>query len=100
MGALKEALEAGGITVATYTGLDTRDTRNQNKEAFLRVRADGPDVLIGSQAIATGVDGLQDVCHTMVVNLLPMTHAGWKQLRGRLYRSGQNTQVEIFVPFA
>jgi len=40
------------------------------------------DVLIASQIIGTGVDGLQKVCRVLVVNLLPMTHAEWHQLRG------------------
>ena len=31
-----------------------------------------------------GFDGLQKVCRALVVNLLPMTHAEWYQLRGRL----------------
>ena len=55
-------------------------------------------VMIGSQAIATGVDDVQTVCHTMIINLLPMTNAEYRQLRGRLLRIGQKAQqVRIVI---
>jgi hypothetical protein len=47
------------------------------------------DVLIGTRAIGTGVDGLQQVCNRLIVNVLPWTRAEFDQLRGRIYRQGQ-----------
>ena len=57
------------------------------------------DVLIGSSAIGTGVDGLQQVCNRLIINVLPWTAAGYEQLKGRIYRQGQvSDRVQIVVP--
>lgn len=56
------------------------------------------DVLIGTRAISTGVDGLQNVISRMIINLLPETFAEWKQLLGRLFRIGQHNHVDVVVP--
>jgi hypothetical protein len=40
-------------------------------------------------AVATGVDGLQQVCNRLIINVLPWTHAEFEQLIGRIYRQGQ-----------
>jgi hypothetical protein len=56
------------------------------------------DVLIGSSAVATGVDGLQQVCNRLIINVLPWTHAEFEQLIGRIYRQGQQNPVTIVIP--
>ena len=57
------------------------------------------DVLIGSSAIGTGVDGLQAVCQRLVVNVLPWTHAEFEQLKGRIFRQGQHAEkVTVVIP--
>ena len=65
-------------------------------EAF---KAGRVDVLIASiGTLGTGVDGLQHVCHNMVVASLPWTAADWRQLIARLARSGQQHTVRVTVP--
>jgi hypothetical protein len=57
------------------------------------------DVLIGTSAIGTGVDGLQQVCNRLIVNVLPWTRAEFDQLRGRIYRQGQKQdKVTVVLP--
>jgi hypothetical protein len=61
------------------------------------------DVLIGSSAIGTGVDGLQHVCNQLIINVLPWTHAEFEQLKGRIYRQGQrqdNVTLIISLTYA
>jgi len=57
------------------------------------------DVLIGTSALATGVNGLQTVCNRMIITSLPWTSAAYEQLVGRIYRQGSKfNQIEIFIP--
>lgn len=82
------------LRVETYTGEQPVQSREDVKSRFIKGEI---DVLIGSQAICTGVDGLQEACCCMVINLLPMTHGEWEQLKGRLFRAGQKGVVEVFI---
>jgi hypothetical protein len=88
---LWEALVGDGWKVAFYTGED-----KSGLDDFL----DGDiDVLIGSSAIGTGVDGLQRVCNRLIVNVLPWTAAEFEQLKGRIYRQGQGREsVTLILP--
>jgi len=88
---LKNALEADGWRVGFYTGED-----KSGLPGFLKGKI---DVLIGSSAIGTGVDGLQHVCNQLIINVLPWTHAEFEQLKGRIYRQGQvNNKVKMVIP--
>jgi superfamily II DNA or RNA helicase len=88
---LRHALEADGWKVAFYTGED-----KSGLDGFLEGDV---DVLIGSSAIGTGVDGLQRVCNRLIVNVLPWTAAEFEQLKGRVYRQGQSREnVTLIVP--
>jgi hypothetical protein len=88
---LREALAADGWKVAFYTGED-----KSGLDGFLEGDV---DVLIGSSAIGTGVDGLQRVCNRLIVNVLPWTAAEFEQLKGRVYRQGQGREsVTLIVP--
>ena len=88
---LREGLEADGWRVGFYTGDD-----KSGLNAFLRGDL---DVLIGTGAIGTGVDGLQHVCDQLIVNVLPWTSAGFEQLKGRIFRQGQRSdKVRMFIP--
>ena len=88
---LYDALTEDGWSVGFYTGDD-----KSGLDAFV----DGSlDVLIGSSAISTGVDRLQEVCNRLIINVLPWTHAEYLQLKGRIYRQGQKQdKVEVIVP--
>jgi superfamily II DNA or RNA helicase len=88
---LRDTLEADGWKVAFYTGED-----KSGLDGFLKGDV---DVLIGSSAIGTGVDGLQRVCNRLIVNVLPWTAAEFEQLKGRVYRQGQSRgNVTLIVP--
>jgi len=88
---LRDTLEADGWKVGFFTGED-----KTGLDAFI----DGDlDVLIGSSAISTGVDGLQQVCSKLIINVLPWTHAEFEQLKGRIFRQGQRRRrVQIIIP--
>ena len=90
-GPLRDALTADGWRVGFFTGDD-----KSGLDGFLRGDV---DVLIGSSAIGTGVDGLQDVCERLIVNVLPWTNAEFEQLKGRIYRQGQRAEkMTVIVP--
>lgn len=84
-------LREDGHRVGLYTGDD-----KTGLESFLKGDL---NVLIGSSAIGTGVDGLQRVCDRMIVNILPWTNAEYEQLKGRILRQGQQSDlVKIILP--
>ncbi len=87
---LRDALVDDGWNVGFYTGDD-----KSGLDGFLYGNI---DVLIGSSSIATGVDGLQQVCNQLIINVLPWTHAEYEQLIGRIYRQGQQNPVTIVIP--
>lgn len=88
---LKVSIEGEGWKTAVYSGDD-----KSGLVEFLKFDA---DVLIATSCLATGVDGLQEVCNRIIVNTLPWTHAEFEQLKGRIYRQGQkNDHVDIIVP--
>lgn len=88
---LREALVEDGWKVGFYTGED-----KSGLDGFLEGNV---DVLIGSSAIGTGVDGLQQVCNRLIVNVLPWTAAEFEQLKGRIYRQGQSREnVTMILP--
>jgi hypothetical protein len=88
---LRDALVEDGWKVGFYTGED-----KSGLDGFLK---NDVDVLIGSSAIGTGVDGLQQVCNRLIVNVLPWTAAEFEQLKGRIYRQGQKQEkVTLILP--
>jgi hypothetical protein len=88
---LRDALTEDGWNVGFYTGEE-----KSGPEGFL---SGNIDVLIGSSAIGTGVDGLQQVCNQLIINVLPWTHAEFEQLKGRIYRQGQRQdKVTLIIP--
>ena len=87
---LREAIEQSGMSVGMYTGQDKTGLDN-----FLNGNL---DVLIGTSAIGTGVDGLQHVSKKLIVNILPWTNAEFEQLKGRVFRQGQTKPVELIIP--
>ena len=87
---LRDALVGAGFTVGSFTGED--------KTGLQQFLAGEVDVLIGSSAIGTGVDGLQAVCDTLIFNVLPWTAAQYDQVKGRVYRQGQGRDVTVVLP--
>ena len=91
---LREAIRGAGHTVGIYTG----QSGDEDLADFLDPRG-RTDVLIASSRISTGVDGLQHVCDTLIINVLPWTRAEYEQLRGRLWRQGSTFEtVRVVVP--
>jgi hypothetical protein len=88
---IREALTSKGFRVAAFNGEDKSGVELFKKRDV--------DVLIGSSALGTGVDGLQYVCNRLIVACLPWTSAGYEQLLGRVYRQGSAFHdVEVFIP--
>lgn len=97
---LKEWLTKHKITFTTYTGDETTDERNTNKEKFINGEV---DVIIGTSPISTGVDGLQEVSNKIIVFSYPWTATKWQQLLGRIYRRGSKfkkitvVHVQVYI---
>jgi hypothetical protein len=88
---IRDRLVRRGFRVAAFNGED-----KSGVELFKKREV---DVLIGSSALGTGVDGLQYVCNRLIVACLPWTSAGYEQLLGRIYRQGSTFHdVEVFIP--
>ena len=88
---LYDELTRNGYRVGFYTG-----AMKEGLDAFKRGKI---DVLIGSSAIGTGVDGLQHCCNQLIVNVLPWTNAEFEQLIGRVWRQGQTKdRVKVLIP--
>ena len=88
---LYSRIKEKGFRVGLFTGQE-KSGLNEFKEGKI-------DILIGSSAIGTGVDGLQYVCNRLIIANLPWTSAGYEQLLGRVYRQGSKFQdVTIFIP--
>ena len=87
---LSDAIKGAGFKVARFNGDD--------KTGIELFKEGKVDVLIGSSALGTGVDGLQYVCNRMIIVCLPWTSAGYEQLIGRIYRQGSKfTEIEVYI---
>lgn len=85
-----------GFSVAKYTGNENASVRERIQKKFVRGDI---DVLVGSQAMAVGIDGLQERCNRIIFLSLPWTYAAYEQIIGRVYRTGSKFEpVEVFIP--
>ena len=88
---LAKAIKAAGMSVGLFNGDDKTGLENFKSGKI--------DVLIGSSALGTGVDGLQYICNRLIIVCLPWTSAAYEQLIGRIYRQGSVfTEVDVFIP--
>lgn len=88
---LKKALEDEGFSVGVFSGDD--------KTGLKEFESGKVDVLIGSNSVGTGIDGLQHVCSDMIFISLPWTDADYQQAIGRILRKGQTAEkVDIWIP--
>ena len=84
-------VEECGFTYGYYTG---GDKTGLNRFLSLEV-----DILIGSAPVSTGVDGIQEVCDTLIPIVLPWTSSEYQQLLGRVNRQGSKfDKVNVFIP--
>lgn len=89
-------LSQSGFSVGTFTGDESMELRDENKEKFIHGQL---DILLGSKPIGTGVNGLQKICKRMIILSLPWTDSEYTQLKGRIYRQGSTFgEVEIINP--
>ena len=92
---IKDFVELLGFTVGVYSGYNSSDREN-DLSLFKQGKI---DVLIASDPITTGVDGIQYVCNKMIIVTLPWTNAEFKQLIGRIHRQGMKfNHVDIYIP--
>lgn len=83
-----------GFTYSLYTG-DNEKERKVQLDKFLNKET---DILIASNPVSTGIDGLQHRCNRLIPITLPYTNAAWEQLICRFYRQGMKKNVEIIIP--
>lgn len=105
VGPIQSALEAAGLSVGVFTGEDKtgldlfRGYKTINGARHEIPASDQVDVLIGSSAIGTGVDGLQHVCAQLIFATLPWTAALYQQVVGRVHRQGQKADaIHVVIP--
>ena len=81
IGPIRDYLEKDlGLSVGRFVGND--------KSGLEPFKAGRVDVLVGSQPVGTGLDGLQERCDQIVVLSPPWTSAEYQQLEGRIWRQG------------
>ena len=84
--------------MGTFIGRDSEEQREETKRRFLLSDDDfhAIDIVIATESMTTGIDKLQEVCFSLIINLLPMTNKEFQQLLGRLVRFGQkNPFVDV-----
>ena len=85
---LEKAVIDAGYKCVKHTGENPH-----GKNEFIKNK--NVQVLIASQPLGTGVDGLQEVCKNIIFNNLPWTHAQYAQVVGRIIRKGQKFKVTV-----
>lgn len=94
---LTEHIRKWGFTVETYNGQS--GSINERKDIVDKFIDGEIDVLVCSNTISTGIDGLQYKCNKMIIVSLPWTDADYAQLKGRIYRQGSHfKRVEFVIP--
>lgn len=89
---LAEYMKQHGIDTAVYTGQQSDDVRTMEKSHF--IRNSKCRILAGTiDALGTGVDGLQEVCHVCVFVDRDTRPTINEQCEARLFRTGQNETV-------
>jgi SNF2 family DNA or RNA helicase len=80
-----------------YTGEETLKEKEESKQAF--VKGDS-SVMVISNRSGSGLDGLQEVCSTVVAGELDWSPQILDQGIGRVARDGQTASVNVFIPLA
>jgi len=80
-----------------YTGSESSAAKERAKQAFLE---HGTNLLIMSLRSGAGLDGLQDVCRTVVFGELDWSPGVHEQCAGRIHRDGQADPVFAYYLIA
>ena len=83
--------ELADLNPVMFTGSETLPQKRKAKAAFIEGEA---KVMIISLRSGSGLDGLQQVCQTVVVGEIDWSPLVHKQLIGRVRRSGQTETVD------
>jgi len=87
------AFDQHGVTWARYTGEESEVEKTESVRRFV---AGEVRVLVMSLRAGAGLDGLQDVCHTVVIGELDWSPKIHEQDIGRAYRDGQVEPVTAY----
>lgn len=90
----QESLEKAGVPYVMFTG---SERGAQKSRAFKEFVEGDARVLIMSLRSGAGLDGLQEVCHTLVFGELEWSDAAHTQAAGRLRRPGQTHDVDVWT---
>lgn len=94
---LENSIRSWGYSVECYNGKSGgKEEREEIKEAFINKKI---NVLVCSQPISTGVDGLQTRSNKLIYVSLPWTYDDKTQTDGRLYRQGSAFKsIDVVIP--
>lgn len=94
---LYDNIKSWGFKVECYNGIS--GNKEGRREILDRFLAGKTNVLVCSQPISTGINGLQKRCNKMILVSLPWTDDNYTQLKGRIYRQGSVfKEVEFVIP--
>lgn len=88
--AAKTSLAAKGYPTTLVTGKTTAAAKQQNLDAF---RNGDATVLVGTASLATGTDGLDKVCNTLIILDDTQDDSLRRQLIGRILPRGEDTDT-------
>lgn len=91
------ALDKHGVTWARYTGTESDAQKAEGVRRFIAGEA---SVLVMSLRSGSGLDGLQAVCHTVVIGELDWSPKVHDQGIGRSHRDGQAEPVTAYYMVA
>lgn len=94
-----EHFQKTNIKYAFYTGSESPTQKEASREQFMHPIG-GADVLVISNRSGAGLDGLQQVCSTVVHGELDWSPGAHEQITGRLFRDGQESPVHEFFMVA
>lgn len=89
----RSSLEKHAIPFVMYTGEESESQKTNSVEQFIAGRA---SVLIISLRAGAGLDGLQNVCRTVVIGELDWSPKVHEQNIGRVHRDGQQDKVVAY----
>lgn len=89
----KSMLEMENMKLAFYTGTESPQQKQRSVEQFMDTSEGGADVFVMSLRSGSGLDGIQQVCSTIVHGELDWSPGVHEQCTGRIYRDGQEGTV-------
>ena len=93
---IQNFLDGMNFTTALFTGEESAHVREEIRKDFM---AGVIDVLIGSQALMLGVDGLQTRSNQIIILSPPWTSSAMDQVEGRVVRPGSAFHsIDIITP--